>query len=71
MYCAGDVELLVRDDLLHEARVEVDEVAGAAADVGEVLDGEAQAARAGRAHPSASLAGREMLVVEILSLNSS
>jgi hypothetical protein len=46
----GFVELLVRDQLLHPARIEIDEIAGAAAHIGQMLDGEAQPARAGRSH---------------------
>jgi hypothetical protein len=37
------------DEALHEARVEVDEVTGVAAVIGEMLDGEAEAAGAGGA----------------------
>ena len=64
---AGLVELLVGDDLLHEARIEIDEVARAAAHVGEMLDGEAQAARAGRAHHQPVVVAREMLVGDLLA----
>ena len=45
----GHAHFAHADEAFHPAGVEVDEVTGTAADVGEVLDGEAQAARAGGA----------------------
>jgi hypothetical protein len=62
---AGDLVLLVGDDLLHPARIEIDEVAGAAAEVGEVLDGEPEPARAGRTDHQPGAAAREMLVGDL------
>ena len=43
MYCLATSNWRLKSPL-HEPRIEVDEVAGTAADIGEVLDGEAQAA---------------------------
>lgn len=63
---AGDVELLVGDEFFDEAGVEVDEVAGAAAVVGEVFDGEAEAAGAGRADHDPGFAGGEVFVIELV-----
>ena len=48
--CFADLELLLREDFLHPARVEIDEVTRTAAEIGQVLDGQTQTARAGRAH---------------------
>src|SRR6266545_2100880 len=71
----GLVGLFVADDLLHPARVEIDEVTGAAAEIGEVLDGQTQAARAGRTdHQPRSAPGKvfvgdfsgEFLVVHLV-----
>ena len=56
------IELFCADELFYPARIEVDEVAGAAAHVGEMFDGEAQAARAGRAHHQPVMIAREMFV---------
>ena len=53
--------------LLHPARIEVDEVARAAAHVGQVLDGEAQTARAGRAHHQPVMVARKMFVGDLLA----
>lgn len=61
---AGDVELFVRNEFFDEAWVEVDEVAGAATEVGEVLDGEAEAAGAGGADHEPGTAGREVFVTD-------
>ena len=41
----GLVELFAGDDLLHPSRIEINEITGAAADIGEMLDGQAEAAR--------------------------
>ena len=46
----GLIHFLVGDDLLHPARIKIDEVARATHVVGEVLDGESQTSRAGRTH---------------------
>ncbi len=61
----GDVELLLAEHEFHETRIQINEVARAAAEVGEVLDGEAQPARAGGADHDPRLAAREMLVVDL------
>ena len=63
---AGDVELLVGDEFFDEAGVEVNEVAGAAAVVGEVFDGEAEAAGAGGADHDPGFTGGEVLVIELV-----
>ena len=61
---AGHRHLAGADEALHEARIEVHEVAGVAAVVGEVLDGEAQAAGAGRAdHEPVALGEKVRAVV--------
>src|SRR5688572_17690540 len=56
------LELLVSDHLLHPARIEVDEVTRATPDIREVLDGQAEAARAGRAHHQPVMIAWKMLV---------
>ena len=58
----GLVGLFVADDLFHPARIEIDKVTGAAAEIGEVLDGQTQPARAGRAHHQPRAAPRKMFV---------
>ncbi len=63
----GDVELLVRDGLFHETGVQIDEVAGTAAVVGQMLNGEAEATRAGGADHDPRVAGREVLVGELVA----
>ena len=63
----GDVELLVGDELLHEARIEIDKVAGAAAIIGKMLHRKAQTTRAGGADHDPGLARREVLVVELVA----
>ena len=63
----GHVVLLVRQELLHEARIEVDEVAGAAADVGQMFNGQAQTARTGRPHHQPSAPAREVVVVDLVA----
>ena len=59
---AGRVELFVGEHLLDPARVQVNEIAGTAAEIGQVLDGQPQAARAGRAGHQPGAAAREMRV---------
>ena len=54
------------DQLLHPARVEVHEVARGAAEVGQVLDREAQAPRPGRSDHQPVAAAREALLVQRL-----
>ena len=62
---AGHVELFVRDHLFDKARIEIDEIARAAADMGQVLDGETKPARAGRAHHQPVMVARKMRVREL------
>ena len=45
----GHAHFAHADQAFHPTRIEIDEITGTAADVSEVLDGEAQAARAGGA----------------------
>ena len=63
----GHVVLLVGEQLLHEARVEIDEVAGAAPDVGQVLDRQTQPARTGGSHHQPGAAAREVGVVDLVA----
>jgi hypothetical protein len=59
---ARDLELFGGQDAFDPARIEVNEVAGTAAEIGQVLDGQAQAARAGRPDHQPGAAGRKMRV---------
>src|SRR5258706_4843958 len=54
--------LLLGDDFFHPTRVEVNEVADAAAIVGEVFDGEAEPAWTGRPDHQPGAAARKMFV---------
>src|SRR5262249_36834979 len=58
----GDLELLVGDQLLHETRIQINKVAGTAADIRQMLDGQAQAPRASRAHHQPGAAFGKMRV---------
>ena len=60
----GLVAQAAGDQLLHPARVEIDEVAGAAAHIGEVLDRKSETARAGRADHQPIAVARKILVGE-------
>ena len=57
---ARHVGFLFRDHALDPPGVQVDEIAGAAAEIGQMLDSQAQAARAGRPDHQPVAAGREV-----------
>ena len=66
---AGHGALAHADEALHPARVEIDEVARAAAVIGEMLDREAQATRAGGAdHQPVAALGEEVGTVVVAEL---
>ena len=53
------------DDFFHPARIQVDEIAGAAAEIGEVLDGQTKPARTGRAYHEPSAPRGKMLIGDL------
>src|SRR5581483_4064644 len=59
---AGLVELFVGNHLFDPARIEIDEITGTPAEVGEMLDGQTQTPRAGGSDHEPGAVAREMFV---------
>ena len=58
------IELLLADQPFDPARIEIDEVAGAAAHVGQVLDREPQSPWSGRTNHQPVMISREFLIIQ-------
>src|SRR5688500_15425172 len=59
---ARDIELLVRNDLLYKARIKVDEIAGGATHVCQMLNSETETTRTGGTDHDPVMMPREMFV---------
>src|SRR5690606_1300839 len=59
------IEFLAQDEFLDPTGIEIDVVATAAAEIGEMLDGETEATRSGRSHHDPVAALGKILVAEL------